>query len=53
MASKQKEKEKEKEEEEKKRFKAKTRKGVLNHIKKKGQVENLKRRLDQGKRFLD
>ena len=36
----------------KKRFKAKTQKGGLNH-KKKGQVENLKRQLDQEKRFLD
>ena len=43
--------------------KLKTRKGDLNHTKKrkkrkkkrnrKGQVENLKGRLDQGKRFLD
>ena len=39
----------------KKRFKAKTQKGDLNHTKKekKGQVENLERRLDQGKGFLD
>ena len=42
----------------KKGFKEKTRKGDLNHKKKeketeKGQVENLKRRLDQEKRFLD
>ena len=42
----------------KKWFKAKTRKGGLNHKKKakrkeKGQVENLKRWLDQEKRFLD
>ena len=41
----------------KKRFKTKIRKNGLNHTKKKkkekGQVENLKRRLDQEKRFLD
>ena len=52
---KQKQKRKEKEEEEK-MFKVKTRKDDLNHkkeAKKKGQVENLKRRLDQEKRFLD
>ena len=38
-----------KKEKRRKKFKAKTRKGNLNHTKKKkGQVENLKRRLDQG-----